>query len=184
MGQDKGLVKLGNLTLVEHVLKRLSAQGDEVIITTNQPDNYAFLGVPLHADTEPGAGAAYGLQTALEAARGDQVLVAACDMPFIQPQLTQFLIEQHTSDIDVVVPWRKGRFEPLLAVYRRETCLPALRLVLDQGQRRLIDFFPQVQVLKVSDAELSKLDPEGISFFNINTPEDLATAETMLGLDE
>jgi molybdopterin-guanine dinucleotide biosynthesis protein A len=180
MGQDKGLVKLGELALIEHVLKRLSGLGDEVIITTNQPDKYAHLGVPLYADAIPGAGAASGLQTALEAAQGEKVLVAACDMPFVQPRLAQTLLEQLSSGIDVVVPYRDGRYEPMLAVYRRDTCLPALSLALDQGQRRLIGFYPQVQVLTITDSDLNQLDPEGISFFNVNTPDDLAIAKKML----
>jgi molybdopterin-guanine dinucleotide biosynthesis protein A len=180
MGRDKGIVKLGNQALIEHVLKQLSGLGDEVIITTNQPENYDYLGKPLYADPKPGAGAAYGLQTALEAAKGEKVLVAACDMPFVQPQLAQYMLEQLSTGTDVVVPFREGRFEPMLAVYRRKTCLPALRLALEQGQMRLIAFYSQVQVHTVLDTELNQLDPDGISFFNVNTPADLVIAERML----
>jgi molybdopterin-guanine dinucleotide biosynthesis protein A len=174
------MVKLGNLALIEHVLKRLSGLADEVIITTNHPENYEFLGVPLYSDPKPGAGAAYGLQTALEAAKGEKVFVVACDMPFVQPQLARYMLEQLSSGIDVVVPLQQGFYEPLLAVYRRNTCLPALSLALEKGQMRLIAFYPQVQVHTVLDTELNQLDPEGTSFFNVNTPADLADAEKML----
>jgi len=180
MWRDKGTVKLGNLALIEHVLKQLSGLGDEVIITTNQPENYDYLGVPLYSDPKPGVGAAYGLQTALEAAKGETVLVAACDMPFVQPQLAQYMLEQLSTGTDVVVPLQEGHYEPMLAVYRRETCLPALRLALNQGMMRLIAFYPQVQVHTVLDSELNQLDPDGTSFFNVNTPADLAVAEKML----
>ena len=161
-------------------MRRLEGLGDEVIITTNLPDDYAHLGVPLYSDPAPGAGAAHGLHTALEAALGDTVLVAACDMPFVQPQLAQFLLKKLSPAVDVVVPYREGRYEPMLAVYRRTTCLPALRLALDRGQMRMIDFYSEVRILAVSDAELRQLDPQGVSFFNINTPDDLAAAERML----
>jgi molybdopterin-guanine dinucleotide biosynthesis protein A len=181
MGRDKGLIKLGGLTMIEHVIRQLSDLGDEVIITTNQPHNYAFLGFPLHRDPNPGAGAAYGLQTALAAANGEAVLVAACDMPFIQPALAEFMLEQLRTGVDVVVPFRQGRYEPMLAVYRREPCLKALSQALDQGKMRLISFYPQVKVVKVTDHDLDRLDPNGLSFFNVNTPEDLEAAESMLG---
>lgn len=181
MDRDKGLIRLGKLTLIEHVMKRLAELGDEVIITTNKPQSYAHLGVPLYADPKPGAGVAYGLQTALSAANCEAVLVAACDMPFIRPSLCQYMLNQLTTDVDVVVPFPQRRYEPLLAVYRRDPCLKALNQALDRGQMRLISFYPQVHVLKVSDDELGRLDPGGLSFFNINTPEDLAKAESLLG---
>jgi molybdopterin-guanine dinucleotide biosynthesis protein A len=180
MGRDKGLVKLGGLTLIEHVIHRLAEVGDELIITTNRPDEYAFLGLPLYADPQPGAGAAYGLQTALTAARGDIVLVAACDMPFIEPGLARTLLEKLTTRIDVVVPHRQGRFEPLLAAYRRRTCLPALSQALADGHKRMIAFYSQVTVLPINDDQLARLDPQGLSFFNVNTPEDLARAKRLM----
>jgi molybdopterin-guanine dinucleotide biosynthesis protein A len=177
MGRDKGLVKLGPLTLIEHVINRLSGLGDEIIVTTNRPDDYAFLGLPLYSDPQPGAGAAHGLQTALTAAGGDAVLVAACDMPFIEPGLIRTMIERLTLGTDVVVPYRQDRYEPMLAVYRRRTCLPALNQALEEGRRRMIAFYPQVKVRKLEGDELTQQDPQGLSFFNINTPEDLATAK-------
>lgn len=177
MGRDKGLVKLGPLTLIEHVIKRLTGLGDEIIVTTNQPDDYAFLRLPLYSDPEPGAGAANGLHTALTAAREDIVFVAACDMPFIEPELARTMLEWLTAETDVVVPFRQGRYEPMLAVYRRRTCLPALEQTLADGHKRMIAFYSQVQVRKFEGDDLTQLDPQGLSFFNVNTPEDLAAAE-------
>jgi molybdopterin-guanine dinucleotide biosynthesis protein A len=180
MGRDKGLVQLGPLTLIEHVAKRLDKLGDEIIVTTNNPEDYAFLGLPLYADPQPGAGAAYGLQTALTSARGNIVIVAACDMPFIETALVRHMLDQLTADTDVVVPYRQGRFEPLLAIYRRRTCLEALTRALEAGQMRMIAFYSQVNVLKIGDDQLKLLDPYDLSFFNVNTPEDLAVAEGLI----
>jgi molybdopterin-guanine dinucleotide biosynthesis protein A len=181
MGRDKGLIKLGTLTLIEHVIGRLAGLGDEVIITTNRPEDYAHLGFSLHTDPQPAAGAAHGLQTALKAAGGDTVLLAACDMPFIEPGLASAMLEQLTDGTDVVVPFRTGRYEPLLAVYRRSTCLQALTQALTEGRKRMISFYSQVNVFKFEDEQLKQLDPQGLSFFNVNTPEDLAMAEQLLG---
>jgi molybdopterin-guanine dinucleotide biosynthesis protein A len=80
MGQDKALIPILGQTLIERVLDRLSHLGDEILITTNNPECYRFLNLPLIADVLPGRGALGGLYSALNAARGPHVAVVACDM--------------------------------------------------------------------------------------------------------
>ena len=178
MGSDKGLVRLAGVPLVMHVHHRLRRLADEVLITTNRPEAYAFLGLRMASDPLPGAGALSGLSTALEAARGDRVLVIACDMPFVHAPLVAHLLAL-AEDHEAVVPRRSGEFEPLLAVYHR-ACLPAIQASLTAGQRRVISFFPAVRLRPVDEAELQRFDPSGRSFFNINTPGDLREAECLL----
>jgi molybdopterin-guanine dinucleotide biosynthesis protein A len=177
MGRDKGLVELGGRPLISHVLERLQPLADDVLVTTNAPQDYGFLGVRLVSDPVPGAGALPGLATALEAARGERVMVVACDMPFVSPALMSYLLDL-AQEADVAIPRRLGEFEPLLAVYRR-TCRTAIEAALAAGQSRMISFFPSVRVRPVEDAELESVDPSGRSFFNVNTPDDLRMAETM-----
>jgi molybdenum cofactor guanylyltransferase len=179
MGRDKALVPLGGLPLIQHVLARVMPYGDEILITTNNPAAYARFGLRVAQDDHPGAGALPGLHTALRAAQGETVLVVACDMPFIRPALLEHLLAL-APQADVVVPRRGGRYEPLLAVYNRPTCLPAIEAALDAGERRLISFYPQVDVHPVKAQQWTPFDPEGESFFNVNTPENLRLAETML----
>jgi molybdenum cofactor guanylyltransferase len=178
MGQDKGLVHLAGRPLVQHVLDRIRPLADDIWITTNRPQAYAFLGVPTAADPQPGLGALAGLRTALNAALGDTVLVVACDMPFLQPALLRYLLSR-AGEAEVVIPRRNGEYEPLHAVYRRG-CLPALDAALARGEARLISFFPDVRLLAIDSAELVTYDPAGLSFFNVNTPDDLSQAERQL----
>lgn len=178
MGRDKGLALLGGRPLAAHVLDRLRPLAEDLLLTTNTPEAYMFLGVRLASDPQPGSGALPGLATALEAARGERVIVVACDMPFVRPALIAHLLAL-AEDSDVVIPRRQGEFEPLLAVYRR-ACLPAIRRALAGGQARMISFFPSVRVRPVDPSEWEPFDPDARSFFNVNTPEDLAQAEGML----
>ena len=178
MGRDKGLVELGGRPLISHVLERLRHLADDILVTTNAPQDYAFLGVRLASDSMPGSGALPGLATALEAARGERVMVVACDMPFVRPALMAYLLDL-AQEADVVIPRRLGEFEPLLAVYRR-ICLAPIQASLAAGQARVISFFPSVRVRSVEAAELESVDPSGRSFFNVNTPDDLRQAEAML----
>lgn len=177
MGRDKGLVELGGRPLIRHVIDRLARLADEVVVTTNDRERYAFLDVRLVSDAVPGAGALPGLATALDAAHGDRVLIVACDMPFASAKLAARLLEL-TLDADVAIPRREGEFEPLFAAYRRD-CLAAIRTALTAGQARMISFFPSVRVRPVEAKEWESLDPGGRSFFNVNTPDDLRRAEAM-----
>lgn len=179
MGRDKGLVLLHGRPLVRHLLDRVADLGDEVLITTNQPEDYAFLGARLIPDRSPGAGALSGLRTALQAAHGDKVLVLACDMPFVSRPLLIHLIEL-APQADVVIPRPGGEYEPMHAIYDKG-CLPEIEASLKAGDMRMISFFPRVRVLVVEDDVLGRLDPGGRSFFNINTPADLAQAEQLYG---
>ena len=182
-GIDKALLPLAGKPLIEHLLMRVSDLGDDILVTTNRPGDYAFLGVRLVSDPVPGLGALHGLHTALDAARGRSVLVLACDMPFVSRPLLEHLISL-ASQADVVVPHNEAGFEPLHAIYKKQACLPAIGAALAAGENRLISFYSMVHVLPVEGNDLSRLDPRGLSFFNVNTLEDLAQAERILSEGE
>ncbi len=179
MGQDKAFVKLGGKALIELVLERVSGIGDETLVTTNDPTRFARFGIRTVQDDMPGAGALHGLRTALASARHEHVLLVACDMPFLQRALLDYILSL-AGEGDVVVPVPGGRHEPLLALYRREVCLSAVDRVLEAGERRMISFYPAVRVVEIDDARLDELDPDRMSFFNVNSPEDVLRAEGML----
>jgi len=175
---DKALMTLAGRPLIEHVLRRVEGLADELLITTNHPENYDFLGIRLVSDPNPGEGTLAGLQTALRSASFDTVLVVACDMPFVQPNILNHMVDL-AAGVDVVVPRRGAYYEPMQAVYARR-CLPAMGKALEEGEKRVVGFFPEVHVRTLEAEVLNRLDPAGRSFFNINTPEDLAEAEVFL----
>jgi molybdopterin-guanine dinucleotide biosynthesis protein A len=178
MGRDKGLVSLAGRPLVQHVIDRLGILADEVVITTNDPGAYRPLGFRTASDAEPGAGALAGLLTALGAAAGDPVLVAACDMPFASPRLAAQML-RWTPPAEAVVPRLDGEFEPLFAVYRR-ACIPAIERALQRGDRRVISFFGDVSLRTVDETDVRRIEPDPWCFFNVNTEADLAEAERHL----
>ncbi|KPK91907.1 MAG: hypothetical protein AMJ88_12180 [Anaerolineae bacterium SM23_ 63] len=176
MGGDKALLPLAGKPLIEHLLMRVKDLGEDILVTTNRPRDYAFLGVRLVSDPVPGLGVLNGLHVALDAALGKSVLVLACDMPFVSRPLVEHLVSLATR-ADVVVPYHDSGFEPLHAIYAKPACLPAIGAALAAGEKRLTSFYPMVEVLPVEGSDLSRLDPRGLSFFNVNTLEDLAQAE-------
>jgi molybdopterin-guanine dinucleotide biosynthesis protein A len=178
MGQDKALMPFLGRPLIQRVVDRLSPIADEVIMTANNPDDYRFLGLPLFPDLKPGRGALGGLYTALSSATGDSVAVVACDMPFVSASLIEaagkLLVEEA---VDVVIPDSGGGLEPMHAVYRRESCLPAIEASIEADRWKLISWFPQVKVRVLQPDEVKTYDPSGLAFWNLNTPEEFAEAE-------
>ncbi len=178
MGENKALKLFLGRPLIQRVSERLASIADELLITTNEPEDYAFLKLPLSPDLKPGRGALGGLYTALVSAHHPYVAVVACDMPFANAALlaaAASLLEQETADV-VIAETSEG-FEPLHAVYRRETCIPAIESAMEADQWRVIAWFPKVNIRKLTPVELKRFDPEGLAFWNLNTPEEFTEAE-------
>lgn len=178
MGRDKALLSVGGVPLIERVLRQVAGLGQELLITTNDPERYAHLGLRMVPDSQPGAGALPGLLTALRAARYDRVLIVGCDMPFLSRPLLEHLAEL-APQAEAVLARDGGQYEPLVAAYAR-SCIGAIESSLAAGEQRMISFLPQVRVITVDKAALDQLDPERLSFFNVNTPEELTRAEELL----
>jgi molybdopterin-guanine dinucleotide biosynthesis protein A len=178
MGRDKALMPFLGRPLIQRVLERLTPIAEELLVTTNNPEDFHFLNLPLFRDLRPGRGALGGLYTALTSATCEAVAVVACDMPFASAALIEaahMLLVQ--EDVDVVIPNSGDGLEPLHAVYRRETCLPAIESAMDADQWRLISWFPQVKVRILQPEEIRLYDSQELAFWNLNTPEEFAEAE-------
>jgi molybdopterin-guanine dinucleotide biosynthesis protein A len=180
MGQDKALMTFLGKTLLDRVINRVADLGDELIITTNRPENYTQFGLPLYQDRLPLKGALNGLFTALSVAQYPTVIVVACDMPFVNSDLLRLACGWLTIEGgDVVIPRTQLGYEPLHAVYRRESCLAAVDKALKVGEKRMISWFPSVKVVPILEEKLLEYDPLGIAFWNVNTLEELRRAEEM-----
>jgi molybdopterin-guanine dinucleotide biosynthesis protein A len=178
MGEDKALKPFLGRPLIQRVIERLSPVADEVIVTTNRPDDYRFLDLPLVPDLKPGRGALGGLYTAIASASHPIVGVVACDMPFASPillEVANILLAKEKAD--VVIPKSAEGYEPLHAIYRRDTCLPAIESAINADQWKVIAWFPQVRVNVLPPEVIKHYDPSGLAFWNVNTPEEFVKAE-------
>ena len=178
MGEDKALKTFLGRPLIQRVIERISPLADEIIVTTNNPGGYSFLDLRLISDLKPGRGALGGLYTAVASASHPIVAVVACDMPFASSTFfeaaSRILIQE---EADVVIAKSEEGYEPLHAVYRRETCLPAIEAAIDADQWKVIAWFPQVKVRVLTSDEIKRYDPTGLAFWNVNTPEEFLEAE-------
>jgi molybdopterin-guanine dinucleotide biosynthesis protein A len=180
MGSDKALLPFLGQPLILRLLKRLAGIADEVLVTSNTPENYHFLDLTLIPDLLPGCGALGGLYTALSAAAYPYVAVVACDMPFASPEL--FMVELallRESGADAVIPRTESGMEPFHAVYWRDTCLPYIRAALDAGKQRVDAWFRWANIHYIGTPEIHPYDPGKLAFMNINTLEELNEAQSI-----
>ena len=179
MGENKGLMRFMGVPLIQRVYERTKNIAGEVLIVSNTPEDLDFMDVSLVSDSIVGKGAIGGLYTAMDRASSEYVAVVACDLPFVSAAILSEgarLLEEVGAD--VAIPNVNGDFyEPLHAVYRRETCKRAILEAIQSDQRRLISWFPSVRVVEMDKDLCKQLDPSGLAFFNINNKEDFLLAE-------
>ncbi len=180
MGRDKALLEIAGLPLALRVARLLEplVAGVTLIAPT---DRYASLGLPAVSDDEPGQGPLGGIATALRITTCDWNLVVGCDMPYLtQPWLEFLLGAALRSPAEVLLPESAhGREEPLCAVYHRR-CLPAIRVALGMGIRKVTTGLAAVEVEKLPYTRWKQFDPAARLFKNMNTPEDYAQARREL----
>lgn len=185
MGRSKATVPFAGRPLIARLVERVAPAADEILVTTNEPDNLAFLfdefpGLSLRfvRDVLDYRGALPGFLTAFEAATTPYVAVVACDMVFASPRLIAAECQELTiTKADCVVPVNKHGYEPFHAVYARESCLPAIRARVEAGEMRAQAILRDVDVCRFSQERVLAAEPMGGCFVNVNTPEELAAAE-------
>lgn len=177
MGQNKCLMELSGRTLLGRILDQLEARAAETFLVTIDPTPYEGMQLQVIADETPGLGPLGALATALGHASQEHVLLTACDMPFVCLPLIERMLEE-SQRADAVLARLGGEVEPLRAVYNRASLDP-VRQALRRGERRMISFLPSIRVRYLEKAEIEELDPQRLTFFNINTPSDWARAEEL-----
>ncbi len=175
MGTNKALLEVGGVRLIDGAVATLRGILPEILIIANDPEPYAGLGLPILPDLVPGKGALGGIYTAVTAAGHPHAFCLACDMPFANPALIRYLAglaEGH----DVVVPRTTEGVQPLHAVYGK-ACLPAMRRQIEVDRLKIDRLYDLVRVRYVDEAEMRPYDPDLLSFWNLNTREELALAQ-------
>jgi len=182
LGREKALERIGQQSLIERVIDCLSPVSQAVLVVTSQEQfsliASACLKGKVVADICPGKAALGGIYTGLMNAETFYSVVVGCDMPFLNRGLVQHLVNL-SADFDAVVPRLGSMIEPLHAVYSKR-CLRTVEYLLRQGVLGVSQLFDLVKTRYVDDAEVSEFDPEYMSFFNVNTQDDLRKARSLM----
>jgi molybdopterin-guanine dinucleotide biosynthesis protein A len=173
---------VGGKTIVARILESLGPLVEETVLLSNDADLAQVGEVRVVLDPAPHAGVLPALAAGLEASTGEMCLAVACDMPFISGDLFRHMLALRTdTGADVIIPRTAGYLEPMHAVYRRRSVLAAIRSALARGEQRMISYFADVRVRELAEDEWRAFDPRGLTFFNVNTPDDLAEARRISG---
>ena len=173
MGENKAFIQIEGVPIINRIYDLFKVLFREVIIVTNQKDLFSHFHSKIYSDLIPGKGALGGLYTGILLSSFQYCFCVACDMPFIQKPLVQYLIE-NIDDADVVVPQTKDGLEPLHAIYSKN-CVKPIRKMIDEGKSKIVDIYDQVKVKIVDEKDFLRFDPSGESFINVNTPEELCS---------
>ena len=174
MGRPKSLLLFDGEPLIIHIVRALKRMFAETVVVAAPEQELPDLPAILVRDKVAYQGPVGGIYYGLQSAAGKICFVTSCDVPFLNPALISHLVSQ-IPNYDVVVPHWEDRFQPLHAVYRRSV-LALLKEQLNRGELRPVYLFDKVKTLKISEDEIRRFDPEGLSFINMNTPDDYERA--------
>jgi molybdopterin-guanine dinucleotide biosynthesis protein A len=177
-GQNKAFLRIGEKRIVDRLMDVFSRLFNQVVLVTNEPAAYMDVDALLVSDHFAKRSSLNGLHAGLFAAAYETAFFAACDTPFAREALIRCVLDHIETKADIVIPSTSAGFEPLFAVYRK-SCLPAMAHQLEHDRLKIQGLFRKVRLKTIDEAELRRADPELISFFNINTPEDLTLAENL-----
>ncbi len=197
MGTDKALVELAGKPLAAWVLDALRSVTDDQLIVTRRKTGHGLspFNVPVVVDRLEARGPLTGLHAGLKAAESDLCLVVACDMPLVRESLL-VLLARSIGVFHAAIPYigegsppKPGEFstaheagiQPLLAAYRRR-CIEPIEKLLRQGPVPTGALPAVIKARIVQPAEWRAVDPDARSFFNVNSPGDIAEAQRLLNV--
>lgn len=174
MGRPKALLLFDNEPLIVHIVRTLNRMFSKTLVVTAPEQELPPLPAILVRDEISHQGPVGGIYYGLREAGGPFSFVTSCDVAFLNTALISHLVSQ-ISEYDVVVPYWQERFQPVHTVYRTSV-LPLLKEQLDRSELRPVYLFDKVRTCQVSESEIRRFDPEGLSFLNMNTPADYEQA--------
>jgi len=167
MGEDKARMIVNGKACIRHIMEAASPLTKDLFIVAGRNNSYGDLGLPVYTDVIPDKGPAGGILTALKAARNSRVLVLACDTPFVDKSLLQFLIiNSLPGRLSVIC--HEEQIEPLFAIYDKKFT-GELEEWISKGIVKLHTIFENLDPVKVP-VNGERFSSE--KFSNLNTPED------------
>ena len=174
-GRDKLREPLGGRSLLDHAIAAVRPVATEVLVIT------APLGAPavdedvrVVRDASPFGGPLLGLAAGLAAAREAIVLVAAGDMPELEPGVIELLLAAlDDAHVDVAVLAEGDRPRPLPMVVRRDIARATAERLIETGERRLGAVTEELVRTVIAEPVWRMVDPEGRSLRDIDTTGDL-----------
>lgn len=185
IGGDKPFTEMGGMKLISYVLEAASKVSDEIIVVVgaDRVKRFETLLPDVHIamDIASGIGPLMGVYSGLSRLRSEHALALPCDTPFISVAVLRYMIGK-AEGVDAAIPrWPNGYLEPLHSVYKVSAALRGCEEAIREGGSRIHSMIERLdRTAYVPIEELRRLDPDLLTFFNINSVEDLERAEAIL----
>ena len=179
---EKSNLLVGDKRIIERMMTVFEKLFSEIILVSNHPTTYLEWDAIVVKDIYTKRSSLTGIHSGLFYTKTDHAFIAACDTPFLKMDLIKAIVQHVDSCVDVVIPRTNVGIEPLCAVYSRRS-FQSVQTALEQNDLKIRNLFNKLNVKEVPETVLRKMDPGLISFFNINTPEDLEKANRIVNQD-
>jgi molybdopterin-guanine dinucleotide biosynthesis protein A len=173
-GRNKAIEKIGGMTLIERVVKHLITITGRIVLVTDGDCKFfsEIKSTEVTTDIYPAKGPLGGIYTGLNASETAANIVVACDMPLLNAELLEYMVN-FSPGFDAVIPrWPNNQIEPLHGIYSNK-CVPIMKKHLENNELSISDCLKEMHVLYLKQSEFSKFDPEFLSFFNVNNQADI-----------
>ena len=177
-GEQKTLMKIGGIRILDRIFEVMTTVFDDIILVTNTPGQYLEWDATIVTDLLPVKSSLTGIHAGLFYTRTDYAFFTAGDTPFLKKEMVAAVVDSISPGIDIVMPETGSGREPLCAVYAR-SCLEPARTSVENSRFKIMRTFRKKNIKVISEKAARKVDPHLISFFNVNTPEDLQRARIM-----
>ncbi|MBP2655060.1 MAG: molybdenum cofactor guanylyltransferase [Firmicutes bacterium] len=171
MGRDKASLPWGGVDLLHNVLRSLVPVCGQLIVVSNVERAINIPDVIVVRDKYCGCGPLGGIHAGLSVSMSTYNFVVACDMPFVQSSLVDYMFRL-AEGYDAVVPFVDGHYHPLHAIYSRQ-CLALIEIMLKDGRYRVAELFEELNMLLVKKGDLKEFDRDCSMLCNLNSPADV-----------
>jgi molybdopterin-guanine dinucleotide biosynthesis protein A len=178
-GENKAFLRVGGVRILDRLFAVYTQIFDEIILVTNNPVEFLEWDALIVSDIFPVRSSLTGIHSGLFYAGHPFAFFSACDTPFLKKEVVESVLEQIDPADDLVIPQTSKGFEPLCAAYSKR-CLKPAEEHLRANKLKIQLALQKSRIKRIPEERLREKDPELVSFFNVNTPEDMARAEQML----
>jgi len=181
MGTNKSLLRIRDKTVIERMHDLLQSMFKDVILITNEPDDYNFLDIPIYEDFFRHRGPLAGIHSGLKHSKTNINFIISCDLPLMTKEMINYLIEYKTNKL-ITVAKADGFIQQLAGEYSKECLSPSekiLKEAINNENRDAVQKKRKCDVLSLIDivgAEI--ISAESLPFynedlyFNMNKTED------------
>lgn len=183
MGCNKAFLRLEDSTMLESIISRVSLVIPDVFLVGCDEKLYSYLKLPFYTDIYKDCGPLGGIHCALYESKTPYVFICACDMPYLEPQLINYMADKAIKyDYDIVVPYVRDEVEPLFAIYSKN-CLATISARIKSGRKKIREVFKRVNTNYICADEIRKITNPDLAFINLNTQNDVRKARQLVSGD-